>query len=233
MIKVVLWDIDGTLLNFLKTENYAVKKCFEIFNIGECTDEMVERYSAINRNYWEKLERGEITKQQVLHGRFKDFFKSENIEFDRIDELNAEYQIRLGDKFFFCDNGLETVIALKGKVRQYAVTNGTAVAQSRKLSKSGLIDIFDGVFISDNVGYEKPRKEFFDCVFEKIGMYNKNEVMIVGDSLTSDMKGGNNAGIVCCWYNTYGKMCPDDIKTDYNITDLKEVLPIVFKADRI
>ncbi len=227
MIKTVLWDIDGTLLNFEKTESYAIKKCFSLFGVGECTDEMVRRYSAINRSMWEMLERGEITKPEVLCGRFERFFQSEGIAFDRIDDFNSEYQVRLGDEFFFCDNGLETVTALKAKVKQYAVTNGTYVAQSRKLNKSGLINIFDGVFISDKVGYEKPSKEFFDCVFEKIGKYNRDEIIIVGDSLTSDMRGGNNAGILCCWYNPLGKDAPNDLRIDYEITDLGEILEIV------
>lgn len=227
MIKVVLWDIDGTLLNFLKTEKYAIKKCFSIFGIGECNDEMIERYSKINKSYWEKLERGELTKPEVLRGRFETFFKSENIDFDRVDDFNAEYQFRLGDKFFFCDNGLEMVTALKGKVKQYAVTNGTFVAQDRKLRKSGLIDIFDDVFISDKIGFEKPSREFFEFIWSKIGRYNSDEVMIIGDSLTSDMRGGNNADILTCWYNPSGDKAPSDIRIDYDITDLSEIEKII------
>lgn len=227
MIKTLLWDIDGTLLNFEKSENYAIKKCFEIFGIGECTDEMVARYSPINRKYWEALECGELTKPQVLRGRFEEFFKSEGIDFDRIDDFNAEYQVRLGDKVFFCDDGLETVTALKGKVRQYAVTNGTFVAQSRKLTQSGLIDIFDDVFISDKIGFEKPSVEFFDAVQSEIGTFSHDEVMIIGDSLTSDMRGGSNADILTCWYNPHGAENKFGIKIDYEIKSLTEVLKII------
>lgn len=227
MLKTLLWDIDGTLLNFEKAENYAIKKCFEIFGLGECTDEMVARYSPINRKYWEKLERGELTKPQVLRGRFEEFFKSENINSDCVDDFNAEYQVRLGDKVFFCDNALETISSLKGKIRQYAVTNGTFVAQSRKLTQSGLIDIFDGVFISDKIGFEKPSVEFFDAVQKEIGEFSHNEVMIIGDSLTSDMRGGNNADILCCWYNPLGAENKYGIKIDYEIKDIAEVLAIL------
>lgn len=227
MIKTLLWDIDGTLLNFEKAENYAIKKCFEFFGIGKCNDEMVARYSHINRKYWEALERGDITKPQVLQGRFHEFFKFENISFDRVDDFNAEYQVRLGDKFFFCDNGYETVSSLKGKIKQYAVTNGTFIAQSRKLTQSGLIDIFNGVFISDKIGFEKPSVKFFEAVQKKIGEFSPNEVMIIGDSLTSDMRGGNNADILCCWYNPLGAENKYDIKFDYEIKDIAEVLKII------
>lgn len=227
MIKTLLWDIDGTLLDFSKAEIYGIRKCFEIFGLGECTDEMLERYSAINRKYWEKLERGALTKPQVLRGRFEEFFRTEGISFDKIDDFNLEYQFRLGDKVFFCDNGLETVTALKGKVKQYAVTNGTYIAQQRKLTQSGLIDIFDDVFISDKIGFEKPSIEFFDAVQEKTGKFNKNEVMIIGDSLSSDMKGGNNADILCCWYNPHNSDNKNGVKIDFEIKNIAEILNIL------
>ena len=227
MIKTLLWDIDGTLLDFGKAEEYGIRKCFEIFELGECTDEMLVRYSKINRKYWEMLERNELTKPEVLRGRFVEFFQTEGIHFDKIDEFNLEYQYRLGDKVFFCDNGLETVTALKGKIRQYAVTNGTFVAQSRKLEQSGLINIFDDVFISDKIGFEKPNIEFFNAVQQKIGNFNRDEVMIIGDSLSSDMRGGNNADILCCWYNPHNLENKNNVKIDFEITDISEIFKIL------
>ena len=227
MIKVLLWDVDGTLLDFKQAEYAAIKKCFEIFELGVCSDEMILRYSAINRKYWQKLERGEITKQEVLVNRFTEFFKTENIQTDCAVEFNKEYQKWLGETICFCDNSYELLQSLKGRVKQYAVTNGTKAAQDRKLSKSGLIDIFDGVFISEVVGCEKPGIEFFEHVWEKIGTYEKEEIMIVGDSLTSDMQGGNNAGIVCCWYNPKGMENNTDLKIEYEIDDLQKVAEIL------
>ena len=229
MIKTLLWDIDGTLLDFGKAEEYGIRKCFEIFGLGECTHEMLSRYSKINRKYWEMLERGELTKPQVLRGRFEEFFQAEGIDFDKIDDFNNEYQYCLGDKAFLCDNGLETVEFLKGKVKQYAVTNGTIVAQERKLKHSGLDKIFDDIFISDKIGFEKPSIEFFQAVEEKIGKFNHHEVMIIGDSLTSDIKGGNNADILCCWYNPHGAENKNNLKIDYEITVIAQVLRILEK----
>lgn len=227
MIKVILWDVDGTLLDFKKAEYAAIKKCFEIFELGVCSDEMILRYSAINRKYWEKLERGEITKQEVLVNRFVDFFRTENIQTDCAEEFNKEYQKQLGETICFCDNSYELLQSLKGLVKQYAVTNGTKAAQDRKLQKSGLIDIFDGVFISEVVGIEKPGIGFFEHVWEKIGTYEKEEIMIVGDSLTSDMQGGNNAGIVCCWYNPNGVKNDTGLRIDYEIDNLQKIVRIM------
>lgn len=227
MIKVILWDIDGTLLDFEKAEKQAIRKCFEIFQLGECTDEMIRRYSVINKGYWERLERKEITKPEVLVGRFQEFFKSEGIVTDCAEKFNEEYQLRLGDTICFCDDGYELVKGLKNRVKQYAVTNGTKVAQVKKLNKSGLIDLFDAVFISEDVGIEKPDVKFFEHVWDVIGQYEKDEVIIVGDSLTSDMQGGNNAGILCCWYNPKGLENTNGVKLDYEIQSLQEILDIV------
>ena len=227
MIKVILWDVDGTLLDFKKAEYAAIKKCFEIFNLGECTDEMIGRYSILNRKYWDKLEQKEITKPEMLVNRFADFFATENIEADCAKEFNEEYQNCLGETICFCDNSYELLKSLKGRVKQYAVTNGTKAAQDRKLSKSGLIEIFDGVFISEVVGSEKPGIEFFEHVWEKIGHYEKDEIMIVGDSLTSDIQGGNNAGIVCCWYNPKGIKNETNLRIDYEVDDLQKVAEIL------
>lgn len=227
MIKVILWDIDGTLLDFLKAEHEAIKKCFQIHELGECTDEMIARYSAINRKYWEKLERGEMSKGEILVKRFEEFFALEGIQTDCAPLFNKEYQIRLGDTICFRDNSYELVKGLKGRIKQYAVTNGTKVAQDRKLLKSGLIDLFDGVFISEEIGIEKPGIGFFEYVWEQIGEYDLSEIMIVGDSLTSDIQGGNNAGIVCCWYNPAGKMNDKNLRIDYEITDLQDILRLI------
>lgn len=226
-IKVILWDIDGTLLNFKEAENAAIRTCFELFDLGTCSDEMLKTYSMINKGYWERLERGEVTKKEVLEGRFCDFFAQYGLDTSKAAEVNAQYQISLGDTVVFYENGFETVTALKGRIPQYAVTNGTKVAQDRKLKKSGLIHILDGVFISEEVGVEKPGVGFFDKVFEVIGDYDKSEVLIVGDSLTSDIQGGNNAGILACWFNPDKKKVDTNLRVDYEIDNLKQVLDIV------
>lgn len=231
MIKVILWDVDATLLDFLKAEHAAINQCFEVFGLGNCTDEMIKRYSAINRKYWKMLERGEITKPEVLVGRFREFFESEGLDAECAEAFNKEYQVRLGDTICFCDDGYDLVKSLNGQVKQYAVTNGTKIAQDKKLKNSGLIDLFDDVFISEVVGAEKPNLAFFEHVWNCIGDYEKSEIMIVGDSLTSDMKGGNNAGIVCCWYNPRHAVNDKGVRVDYEIDNL-QLLPGILENIR-
>lgn len=226
MFKVVLWDVDGTLLDFEKAEEAGIRSCFKKYNLGECTDEMLETYKNINRRYWQMLERGEMTKPEILVGRFREFFKVYGLDASLAEAVNAEYQIRLGDTVVFCNHAWETVQALKGKVLQCAVTNGTKVAQDRKLKNSKLEHEFDYIFISEVVGVEKPNVGFFDAVFETIGKFVPNEVLIVGDSLTSDIQGGVNVGIKTCWYNPKGVENTSGLKPDYEVRDIEEVLKL-------
>ncbi len=226
-IQTILWDIDGTLLNFEKAERAALHACFGVFGLGVCSDEMLRHYSAINRGYWQRLERGELSKREALEGRFYDFFCAEGIDPALAGPFNLEYQARLGDTVFFQDRGDELVRSLRGRVRQYAVTNGTKTAQQRKLKNSGLDQMLDGVFISDEIGFEKPQKGFFDHVFARIERVSKQEIMIVGDSLTSDMLGGNRAGIRCCWYNPGRLLAAEGLHIDHEITNLWQVLEVL------
>ncbi len=227
MFKVILWDVDATLLNFEKAEEAGICGCFEKYNLGECTDEMLENYKGINRGYWQAMERGEIEKPVLLVKRFEDFLNAYGLDSSVAAGFNELYQILLGETVVFYENALETVQALKGKVLQCAVTNGTKVAQDGKLRNSGLDKEFDRVFISEVVGVEKPNKGFFDAVFAEIGEYAKDEVLIVGDSLTSDIQGGVNAGIKTCWFNPKGAENTSALKPDYEIRDIGEVLEIV------
>lgn len=224
---ILLWDVDGTLLDFIAAEKAAVQILFREFGLGECTDEMVERYSRINKEYWERLERGELSKPEILVRRFADFFASEGLDASKAPEFNEQYQVRLGDTVVFCDDSYELLSSLRGRVKQYAVSNGTVVAQTRKLRRSGFDRLLDGVFLSEEMGYEKPATEFFDRVFAAIGEPDRERVLIVGDSLTSDITGGNRAGIRTCWYNPKGEPNLTAAHADYEIRDLHGILDII------
>ncbi len=224
---VVLWDVDGTLLDFVAAEKAAIQSLFQEFGLGRCTDGMLARYSEINREYWRKLERGEMSKQQILVKRFEDFFREEGLDVSLGEAFNAAYQVRLGNTIVFCDDSKALVESLRGKVRQYVVSNGTVTAQTKKLRRSGFDQLMDGVFLSEELGYEKPAIEFFDQVFQEIQAPDKDRVLIVGDSLTSDMEGGFRAGIKTCWYNPEGLPCAAPEKIDYEIQNLQEIKKIL------
>ena len=201
MYKYLLWDIDGTVLNFLASEAYAIRALFKKYDLGVCTDEMLATYSSINTKYWKMLERNELTKPEILIGRFREFFELIGADISIAESFNHDYQLAHGDHIEFIDNAKEILLSQKGKFLLAAVTNGTKIAQEKKLRLSGLDKLFDHIFISENIGYEKPNTEFFEQVFKALGITDKSEALIIGDSLTSDIKGGYNSGIDTCWFN--------------------------------
>lgn len=246
--KYLLWDIDGTVMDFLAAERAAIKTLFVKFNLGECTDEMLKRYSAINVRYWKALERGEKTKPQILVERFREFFEGEGINPALAESFNEEYQVTLGDTVVIRDNSDILLSELKGKYILAAVTNGTKVAQEKKLKTSGFDKVFDYIFISEIVGAEKPNKQFFDVVFESMNinvndisrtnisandfakdslLEEKSKFLIIGDSLTSDIRGGINAGIDTCWYNPNGDVNNSEMVPTYIISNLNELKNIL------
>ncbi|MBQ9940057.1 MAG: YjjG family noncanonical pyrimidine nucleotidase [Clostridia bacterium] len=227
MYKYLLWDIDGTVLDFLASETYAIRYLFKKHNFGECSDQIIKTYSKINIKYWQMLEKGELTKQEILVGRFREFFELIGIDTTIAEQFNKEYQTALGDCIVFIENAKEILLSQKGKYILAAVTNGTKVAQEKKLRCSGLDEIFDAVFISETVGAEKPNRAFFDYVFEKLGVTDKSEVLIIGDSLTGDMKGGHLSGIDTCWFNPEHKLNTLDFSVTYEIDCLEKIRDIV------
>lgn len=229
MIKVILWDLDQTLLDFKKSEFCALKKAFEHYGLGELNRELHLSYSKINEECWRMLECCELTKRQVMEERFKRFFSKENIAAPVSNlEFSDYYEGSIPDTIAFVDNAVEVLNYLKGRVKQYAVTNGASSVQRKRLEKSGLSSVFDAVFISDEIGFEKPSARFFEPVMNEAAKYaEKDEIIIVGDSLTSDIKGGNNIGIKTCWLNHNALDVPDGYSVDYEITSLKEIVKIL------
>lgn len=222
----VLWDVDGTLLDFLYSQRYAITKCFRS-NGREITEEQIKRYSEINDDYWRRLELGEITKEQLLTGRFSTLFEEYGIRNIDLEAFMREYQEALGSVFSFIDDSLAICKKLQERVRQYVITNGVTSSQMNKLQLSGLAELMDGIFISEQIGVPKPQKEFFDYCLEHIEEKDKSKILIVGDSLTSDIKGGVLAGIPTCWYRSGKVMNDTPYKPDYEISDLHHIFDII------
>ena len=224
-IKAILYDVDGTLLDFETQEEVALSYCFKKYNLGEFSKEKLELYKRINLGYWEMFEKNLITKEKLVVKRFEDYLEALGVKLNA-EEVNDTYFSKLGDTIVFKDNSYELVKSLKGKIKQYVVTNGAIRVQKTKLAKSGFDKLMDDVFISDEVGYQKPRKEFFDAIKNRLGDIANDEILIVGDSLTSDMKLADNCNLISCFYNPKKKDYKVDFKIDYEISDLNEVKKI-------
>lgn len=217
----LLWDVDGTLLDFLTAEKYGMKKCCREIGV-DMDDSMLAAYSAINIAWWEKHERGEVTQQEVFTGRMQEFFALCGIAYTDYDTFNDHYQRALGEVAFPQEDSLRLFAGLSEYFSQYLITNGSRNVQEAKLRLCGLDKMADGVFISSVLGAQKPTEEFFSAVRKQTG-YVPETTMIIGDSLTSDMLGGNNAGIICCWYNPKGAPGREGIRIDYEIRSLWEL----------
>lgn len=225
MYEFVFLDADDTLLDFLKTERAAITESFARFGL-EPTDALISRYSAINQATWEKLERGEITRQRVLIERFERLFGEIGADIDP-ETFEQTYQYLLGQYHFLVDGALDILAYLRPKYRLYIASNGVAVTQDSRFRAAGLAPYFDGIFISERTGFHKPEKAYFDDCFARIPGFERKRAIIVGDSLSSDILGGKNAGIDTCWFNYRGRAPRADIRPDYTVSSLAELRNIL------
>lgn len=223
--KTVLFDADGTLLDFHRSEYEAVKYTMECFGIIP-TDALVADYSAINDSLWKMLERGEIEKNVLLYRRFELFCEKHGFVADAR-KMASTYMNTLSEKAYLIDGARELCEALQGKVRMYIVTNGVEFIQKGRYARSGLSELFSDLFISGVIGHEKPSVEYFEHVAARIPDFDKKSTLIVGDSLTSDIRGGINFGIDTCWYNPQKKSLPEGISVTRISSDFEDIYEFI------
>lgn len=221
MIRNVLFDLDDTLFDFHKAEKIALTKTLVHFGIDP-TEETLALYSTINAAHWKRLELGEISREEVKVGRYRELFETIGVECDPV-KATAYYESMLAIGHYFMPGAPELLEELYRKYRLYIVSNGTAKVQEGRIGSSGIAKYMDGIFISQILGANKPDREFFDICFAKIPDFSCAETVIVGDSLSSDIKGGINADIATVWFNPKEIENDSDIKPDYTIKELSEV----------
>ena len=226
MIKYLFLDLDDTILDFKKAESIAIRRTMAAYG-ADPTDANAARYSAVNDLHWKALERGEMTRAQVLTGRFAMFFGELGIEIDPA-AVAKTYETFLSQGHFFLPGAEETVKQkLFGKYKLYLASNGTAVVQKGRMTSADLYPYFEESFVSQELGHNKPTREYFEAAFARIPGFNKAECLMVGDSLTSDILGGKNAGISTCWVNPGHKVAPPELQPDYQIESLSQLEPLL------
>ena len=226
----ILFDADETLLDFNKDETQALIKTLTNHGVPT-TEENINIYKEINQGLWKALERGEIDKPTLKKVRFSLFF--EKIGFETTADpftINEEYLSNLGDGGNLLTYAKNLLIKLKAEGYDlYIVTNGIEHTQKRRLTKAGILPFFTEIFVSEAVGYQKPRKEYFDYVLSHIKEQDKTKVLLIGDSLTSDIKGATDAGIDCIWLRHDAATDCSEYNPEYIISDLREVEEILNK----
>lgn len=192
MTEILFLDLDDTILDFHKAERLAVAKTFQAFGL-EPTDAVLTRYHEINKQHWQRLETGEITREQVLTGRFQVLFNELGHAVDP-ESVARSYEHNLGIGHYYLPGAREALEALRGKYRLFLASNGTASVQHSRLESAGLYPVFERVFVSQELGFNKPAREFFDACAAQIPGYAPEKAMMVGDSLSSDIRGGKMQG---------------------------------------
>lgn len=220
-IQNFFFDLDDTLFDFHAAEHRAVSLTLTHFGIAP-TEEMCALYSKLNLDQWKRLEKGEITRTEVKINRFARFFEQTGLAVIPEDAAKF-YETRLSEGYFFMPGALELIQSLYGRYRLYIVTNGTARVQQGRIADAGIEKYFDGIFISELIGADKPSKAFFEACFEKIPDFHKEKTVLVGDSLSSDIRGGKNAGLFTVWYNPRHEALNGQITPDEVIYDLSEI----------
>lgn len=221
MIKYLLIDLDDTILDFHKAERIGLENTLRHYGV-EPTDETVALYKGINHAHWQALEKGEMTRKQVNEGRFVTLFRHLGREVDGA-ECAAYYLSQLALTHDYLPGAEAAVAELSKKYRLFIASNGNSSVQYPRLAASGLNDHIEKAFISESLGQNKPSKAYFDLCFAQIPGFDPAKAMMVGDSLSSDIQGGINAGIPTCWVNTFGKENTTAIHPDYEISSLTEL----------
>jgi len=223
--RYLLFDADDTLFDFAIIEKQALFRAFSYFEI-DAEESWAPLFAEINLEYWCKFDLGKISKDDLQVMRFCDLSEQIGVNFDP-SAFNARYKACLSECTELISGAYDVVGRLSKDYVLAVVTNGFEEIQRTRFEKSGLDKFFAGCFSSEKIGSAKPEKEFFDSVLEILEIKDRNQVLVIGDSLTSDIKGANNAGLDACWFNHRGRKRLDDYDIKYEISQLSELLKIL------
>ena len=228
MLKSIFFDLDETLLDFTRAEAVALSRALRCFG-REPTDQIIRRYHVLNISQWRLMEEGKLSREGVLTRRFELLFEEMGWPAEQVPAFNDRYEIFLGQGHYFLPGAEDLLKELAPQYDLYLATNGASAVQRGRLKSAGIEPYFKGIFISGEVGYNKPSREYFQTAFAAIPNFDPAAAVIVGDSLTSDIRGGRNAGIRTCWLNPTDAEPHSGILPDYTVRKLEE-LPALFRT---
>lgn len=221
MFEILLLDLDDTILDFSWARRQALQRTLTRFALPD-SPEIRKLFARLDRDCWSRLERGELTRQQVREVRFRSFLEELGLDGDPL-ALSDSYVEFLAQGHCFLPGAQEAVRRLSESCRLFLVTNSTVRVQQGRLKSADLYRYFEDIFISEQVGAGKPSVEFFNHCFARIPGFRREAALIVGDSLTTDIRGGKNAGIATCWINPTDQTPPKELTPDYQIPSLTQL----------
>ncbi|MEA1883529.1 MAG: YjjG family noncanonical pyrimidine nucleotidase [Thermotogota bacterium] len=226
MYKLVLIDADNTLFDYNKAEAYALENSLKDFGFNRDFNQIRQDYNEINKELWQLLEKGGITKDELSKKRFRQLFEKYGLDIPPKD-FSQKYLAYLRQSNFLMKDAQELIQYLYENYTVIIVTNGIKNVQFSRLEKSNIKDYNHGVVVSEDIGVSKPNPDFFVHAFKLANHKDKKSAIIIGDSLSSDIKGGINFGIDTCWFN-FDNSDPDDgLNPTYTIYQLKEIYDIL------
>lgn len=222
----LLFDADDTLFDFPKASARAFETVCRAHDIP-CTPERYQLFHEINLELWSAFDRGEVSKEFVTLERYVRFLNATGLDRDPA-ACNRDFLAALGEGVYPLPHAGEVCRELKARGhRMFIITNSVASVQRNRLRGSVFAEFFEAAFISEEAGAAKPNRAYFDYVRRRLPGLTAENALVIGDSLTTDIRGANNAGLPCCWFNRLGKARPEDLRVDYEIADLRELLEIV------
>lgn len=224
---ILLFDVDDTILDFKKGEQQALDALFTELNLNKSNrDILIEDFKLINSGLWRDLEKGLVTRDYVLNERFYILFKKYNKLVDG-KEIEKRYRYYLNMQHEPITGAYDLLESLYNNYKLYIITNGASETQHKRLKDAKMDKYFDEIFISEEVVYEKPMKEFFDAATKQIPDYNPNTTLVIGDSLNADILGGLQFNLDTCWFNPHLKENNTEIKPTYEISKLSDLYEIL------
>ena len=227
----VLFDLDGTLLDFGAAEHGALLETLEHFGLP-ATEQTEQTYRAINDGLWAALERGEIRQEKLVVRRFEKLQEELGGTQDPV-QMNVYYLAQLAQRADVYPEVENTLRELAEVATLVVVSNGVEHVQLGRLERAGILPYFDGVFVSGKVGASKPSRKIFDAALHSLGIENRKKVLMVGDSLRADVSGGAAAGLDTCWCNFKDAPIPEKEKPTYTITNLEQLFEIVMEKEEL
>lgn len=221
MFQTIFFDLDDTLLDFGAAETVAISKTFRDIGLDP-TPALIARYKELNEAQWEAFERGELSREAVLLRRFSLLFAELRLPIEAA-PTEDRYRAYLGQGHYFVDGAVEILEYLAPKYDLYLASNGVAATQYSRLESAGISHFFREIFISETTGHHKPERAYFDYCFSHIPHADRARTLMIGDSLSSDIRGGINAGIRTCWFNPHQKPATPSLRPDYEIQALSDL----------
>ncbi len=230
--ELILLDADGTLFDYDRAERHSIETTFHDFDL-DFSDEILTRYRAVNDALWKELEKGNITSADLRVERFRRLLAEIPGTMQGIGSspdaaaLSGRYLQHLAAGSYLVDGAEDICRYMAERCDLAILTNGIAEVQRSRLSRSALHDVIPHIIISEEVGLSKPDPRIFEYAMDMLGRPRRDTVLMVGDSLSSDIRGGVNAGIHTCWYNPHGATCCEDFAPTYEIRALEELRLLV------